>query len=599
MPELPRLSKWQVIFRNFEGSVWDTEGLGVRTARIQGAPISVPGPMAVSVANEISKLIELREQHESMSQRRRAQRAAAVEGEAESEGPPSDVLRQIEAHLNELRGEVPITVDVPTGSTEGLRVDPAQIEFYEVIDNSTISVNVYPRSFRCHWCGHYEIVDPESPRPLYCPCCRSFCPSCREQVTEPVNGTCPVCGSKTRRSLLDQFRYVFVCPRCASIEEFTPAIARLEDVRGHQIECPECHNGHLHFYIKDSFNTAFWRCTNSNCRFRNRTDDNRLNKFCRCHIRRGSDGEQGRPSIMKPIITSAPSISYPLIKSYLYLGAEPVNLANLKAEQEKQSSMDRHSWRLSDGLSEPDIRILADLGIKDSFTVPRINTSTVVYGYKSNVSSFPHVIEDYERMGQLFGSHNRYKAYLVNTVGRALVVVLDKERFVRLLRLTDTSYEAIVDDAINHLENDALQELLENPERVPLVTAFHALEHAYFKTVTRQVGLEVFGSKLLLRDCSIVLYEREEVGSGGLIQVTSGSQGAQFKRLIHGVWNAIKSCDQGCRNACPACVFVNDFYCQPFVPNEVERWLPPNSLLDRELAAGYMSPPMEGAGRSK
>lgn len=593
MPELPRLSKWQVIFRNYEGSVWDTEGLGVRTARIQGRLASVPNSVAISVAREISRLIELREQHESLSQGRRAQRAAAMEAEGQAEGPSSDVLHQIEAQLEELRGDMPIAVDVPTGAIEGLRVDPAQIEFCEVAGGSVISVNVYPRSFRCHWCGHYEIVDPETPRPLYCPCCHSFCPSCKQQVAEPVDGKCPICGTKTRRSLLDQFRYVFVCPRCASIEEFTPAIVRLEEVRGQLIECPECHQGHLHFYIRDSFNTAFWQCTNSKCRFHNRTDDNRLNKFCRCHIRRGPDGEEGRPSIMKPIITSAPSISYPLVKSYLYLGTEPVNLANLRAEHEKQSGMDRHSWRLSDGLSAPDIRILADLGIKDSFTVPSISTSTVVYGYKSNISSHPVVIEDYERMAQLLGSHNRFRAYFVNTIGRALVLVLDKERFLSLFGIAGTSYETIVDDAINHLENDALQEVLENPERVPIVTALHALEHACLQTVTRQVGLEVFGSKLLLRDCSIVLYEREEVGSGGLVQVTSGSQGAQFKRLILGVWNAIKSCDQGCRTACPACVFVNDFYCQPFVPDEVERWFPPNSLLDRELAAGYMSPPLE------
>lgn len=593
MLELPRLSKWQVIFRNYEGSVWDTEGLGVRTARVQGRPVNVPNEMQISVAREISQLIELEEEHYSLSRRIRAQHVAVTHGEAEPEGPSSEVTRQIEAQLQELRDTEPIVVDRPSILGEGLRVDPAQIEFSEVTDNAAIGVSIYPRSFRCHWCGHYIIVDPEAPSSLNCPCCQAFCPSCKEQIAEPIDGKCPSCGNRVKRSLLDQFRYLFVCPRCARFEEFTPAIVRLEEVRGQPIECPECHRGHLHFFIRDSFNTAFWQCTNRACRFRNRTDQNRLNKFCRCHIRQGPQGEPGQPSIMRPTITSAPSISYPLVNSYLYLGTEPVTLANLRTEHDAKTAVDRHSWRLSEGLSDPDRRILADLGIVDSFTVPSIRTSTVVYGYKSNISSYPVVIEQYERMAQLFGGRNRYRAYLVNTIGRALVVVFDKDRFLRLLGIVGTSYEAVVDDCIAHLQGDALQDLISSAEQLPVVGALHGLEHAFLQAVTRQVGLEVFGSKILLRDCSVIIYEREEVGSGGLVQVTSGSEGAQFKRLIFEVWNAVKGCDQDCRSACPACVFVNDFYCQPFVPSEVQRWLPPNSLLDRQLASVYMSPPIE------
>ncbi len=70
--------------------------------------------------------------------------------------------------------------------------------------------------------------------------------------------------------------------------------------------------------------------------------------------------------------------------------------------------------------------------IDEVFTVPEILTTTVVYGYQSGIFSFPVTIPDNERLAQFFkpSRGTRYRAYLVNTKGRGLVIKLNEDKIL-------------------------------------------------------------------------------------------------------------------------------------------------------------------------
>ncbi len=583
---LPKLSKWQALFRNFEGAVWDSDLASFRTQNIMGINFENPA-IAKDIAIEISGLVELRDEHYSFKR----ERMAVLTTEKKTEEISDEDFELIEAQLAEIRGTEEIKVISETPKSEldimKLRVDPSQIELKEITSESTINAHIFPLSFRCNKCGHFEIADPETTKKLECPCCFGYCPKCEEEIDDASKEDCPKCGTKLTRKEMEQFSYVFACPRCANLEEFTPTIERLQNIRGAPIQCPKCKKGHLHFWIKDSFQTARWFCSNQKCDY-----NERLNKFCKCHIRKGLNDEKGRPSIMKPTVTSASSIAYPLIRSYLYMGASHITLQNLLDQHEKTKSIDPYAWKLGEKISELDMKMISEIyGILDAYTVPKITTTTVVYGYKSGISSHPIEIKDNERMAGFFEYGRKFRAYVVNTEGRGLVIKINKEKLMSILRLNfgyseKDTYDKISEDTINYLNLEKFQFVLENPKNVPLVTILHAIEHAFFKCVMDLTGLEVFGSKILIKDCAIILYEREDVGAGGLLELTprSDSAASEFKKYLRIVKREIMNCSQLCKDSCPACIFINDFYCQPFMPNEITRWYPPNAILDRVIA---------------
>jgi len=297
---------------------------------------------------------------------------------------------------------------------------------------------------------------------------------------------------------------------------------------------------------------------------------------------------------MKPTPTSASSIAYPLIRSYLYMGTNYVTIESLENMHEETKGTDIYQWRLSEKVSDLDMKMISEIyDIEDVFTVPKITTITVVYGYKSGISSHPVIIPDNERLAKLFKHGRKYRVYVVKTEGRGLVIKLNKEKLLNFLQLKleydkIKSYDEIVHNEISFLLNGDFQYIIDNPDYTKLVSLLHALEHSFFKCAMNQVGIEIFGSKILMEDCAIVLYEREEVGSGGLTQLTLGEEGREFKKYLLEVGKDIENCPQLCNSACPACAYINDFYCQPFMPNEVERWFPPNSLLNRNLANQFL-----------
>ena len=117
-----------------------------------------------------------------------------------------------------------------------------------------------------------------------------------------------------------------------------------------------------------------------------------------------------------------------------------------------------------------------------------------------------------------------------------------------------------------------------------MVAALHTFEHAIFKQALAQVGLDDFGSKILLRDGVIVLYERRDIGYGGVVQLTAG-QG--FLQLMRGAKSIVEDCNHDCGKGCLACVYITDAWCMPFLRDEVG-WYPPNSLLMRRDAVAAL-----------
>jgi hypothetical protein len=226
--------------------------------------------------------------------------------------------------------------------------------------------------------------------------------------------------------------------------------------------------------------------------------------------------------------------------------------------------------------------------VLDAFLVSNVLSSTVVYGYSTRKGT----IKEEERLPQFFydDKGNRYRAYVVNEQGRALVIVLDKERLARAVQRDRPtaqwlSYDQLVEQEVSVLNTRGrFQQNIDTPEDFPLIAALHTLEHAVFKQAIAQVGLDDFGSKILLRDGVIILYERRDIGYGGVVQLTAGQC---FLQLMRGANSIIEECNHDCDKGCLACVYITDAWCMPFLPDEVG-WYPPNSLLMRRNAVAAL-----------
>lgn len=579
MSEIPKLTEWQVLFKNFEGAVSTTGNVTLRTSKIIGIIEDHPDEEILkALAKEISDCKSHLQNHYFEQQKNRAKQYPD-ESKKEIDFSKDD---DIDKQLKEMLGGHPEVIDKTPDDFTKYTVHPSQIELCYIDENTRLDTAVFPLSFRCFRCGHYELVNPQNPR-LTCPCCdEGFCVTCQKPMKQE-NGKCSECNNPIKKNPLNQFSYVFACPRCANLEELTPKRERLSKVQGTSIPCQgenPC-SGHMHFHMYGSFLNSFWKC--ETCNHKETVD-----KFCKCHIRKDVEsGYAGKASIMKPITTSAPSITSPLIKSYLYLGSSSVSCSTLQHSHEESKTTDSENWNLQN-LHVSDVKIINDkFGIEKSFTIPKITTLTIVYGYRSAISSHPIVIHDNERLAQLFQSGDKYFAYVVKTEGRGLVISLDKKKIMQILKnnslTTADSYEELAESTITFAATTNFQTLIENRDDLPLISLLHSIEHALFSSLMEITGLEDYGSKILISDGCIILYERGDLGIGGITQITKAPNGTEFKRLLRLTEHRLKACPQRCTDSCIACIFINDFNCQPYLPNEISRWIPPNSLLDRTL----------------
>lgn len=579
------ITKWQALF-NHEGSVWETDYASVRTVRIDGNPYDDP-IIRRKIAAYISGIKRREVQYATQkAERMRGQRRRSGMGESSAE--LSDDYGDFLEGLGLDESSVDSSVQLPDAQTTGDLVGSQDVDLIEVTDHSRIYVEIYPLTFRCRRCGHYQIMSGDGTHLV--------CPECQRKTDVSTKGRAPY---------LTQESLVFICPHCANIEELTPVGKMPKDARGGVFDCPKGCGGHLHFYRWGSLSTSYWRC--NRCRYTEKP----VRRNCSCSIYASADpsseantqpygpDQEATPSSqvwsMRLNPTSA-SNTYALQKTFVEVNKKDITLELLRAKRAQDEVAGKRSWKVDDllqGLDDFSRSIFRQTyDLSDAFTVSDVESSTVVYGYTTHVTS-NRPIQEGERLYKAFSTHaGRYRAYLIRSIGRGLVLVFDKAKIAGIAQLQvpateRRTYDELMDEELAYLTDGVFQENLDNPERFPLTSALHTIEHALFKKATDEAGLEVFASKVLARDAAVLLFERQDVGDGGIIQLVAGQQ---FLRLANAIYSELSGCGQDCERGCLSCTFITDFYCSPFLEAECPRWYPGNSFLDRRLARSVVGP---------
>jgi hypothetical protein len=578
-------------------TTWDADKVSVMTTEIEGRPLDdyeikkdiarelddIVGRISVYYYNRSLLMSRAIKEIEKPIKKEKSPDTGETDAELAELGLDSDYL---ELDRPEVRWE-----------RKPVNVTPNMVELIEITENSKIITSVFPRSFGCRYCGHFTIIDPDKNLDLECPCCKeqgmAYCKVCGSKVK--VDGKkCVKCRNDTTPIQLYQESIVNVCPRCANIMELAPLIFRPSDTNSEGVyECPECSKtkkdrkrkrvGHLHLDLGQNIGDAKWQCTNrKECNYQEN-----LTHYCSCGVYKVPEGEKKDISLMKPRPTAASNTSA-IAKTYISIGDNiEFDISKLRTRNIQDMSENRDtSWRLDEIPERIREMIKQTYKIKDAYTVSDIRTIMAVYGYVSNVT-VPGFDES-KRLRKHFKQQGRlkYKAYVVKTKGNGLVIELDKEHIAKVIGQYDSnaagrSYDEIIDEAIETMRLGEFQELIDNPDAqgLGIVSCLHAIEHSFLDTTVHQIGLDVFGSKIMLRDCAIIVFEREEIGEGGVYQLTLEDQFLRFMNNVRKKFDCLHDCD----DACIACVYTYDFNCQPYLQKEIRRWFPPNSILNRHL----------------
>ena len=565
------ITKWQALYHH-ERQVWETDYASVQTMGFDADRYD-DQTIKEWVAQHISEGEERRQAH-AQERGRRAEAQKKVVG---------DVAPVLETEYGGLLDELGIdleTTPLPTAKpllSKTPRVKASDIDLREIRDGTRIRVRIYPRTFVCSQCGHYQIVD-DATSDLICPCCKA------KMERE---------GRTSGFPRLHQEALIRICPRCAKVEELIPKGIDERHIRNGLLICPHC-GGHLHYYGRERVSTIFWRC--QRCGRRYPQWRRPIDRSCSCSI--WEPDEEGKRQVSKMYIDrTAASTTYALHFSLLRIKDEPVSLPALRQRHQDDRAEGIRTWHLNDylrGLSEPKQEWFhLVFPVREAFLVSGICSSTVVYGYSTHKA--PDQIKENERLPQFFRNKgtNTYRAYVVNEQGRALVILLNKERLAQAVQeeipvAQRHSYDELIAAEIKRLnEHRLFQENIDHPDATPLIAALHAIGHAILKQAVAQVGLDYFGSKILLRDGAIILYEKQDIGYGGVVQLTAG---AGFLELMNEVERTLSACPHDCEQGCLSCIYINDAWCMPFLPDEIQRWYPPNAILLRKKAMAAMRP---------
>lgn len=579
------LSEFQALYGNHDNCFLSHSGTRLRVDTLTGCTPMQHGPMQRYVAEAIDDAERDARNHSdrrSAQRRRRYGSSTSSDNDSDSTGENAQSAGNgsAAAALDEMLDgdstdqQTDSNTDYgsaasqsPTvqshNSTRSWVVPPSNVELLEIGENTTVKASIWPRTVRCGQCDHYEFLDASSRQTLSC-------------SDRGCSGT------------LYQYPIVFVCPRCASVDPLQPQAVSLDEGHVGPIACADCADGHYHLHHDSSLTTAEFRC--SSC-----GDSHDIERYCpECHIPSDESGNGGAPSVMKPTPVDASSIVSPMSKSALYLQDEHISLDALHATYDSRMP-DPYAWGL-DELGQAEREILRDFwGLTDLFTVPNVTSLTAVYGYQTRVSAQGTDISDAERLTQTFDHRNNMKrAYVVRTTGRGLVFDFDVERLYAFVAdsndtLEADNYEELASGELAAIEQTTVKDLVDGNHELLLVPLLHALEHGLYDAAGQEIGMDdVLGSKLLVEDGAVILYEREEVGAGGLAQLTLDESGGVLKKFLRNASEQLAHCGQLCTDGCPSCIYIDDFHCRPYLPTEVSQWIPPNALLDRDFAAEYI-----------
>jgi len=460
---------------------------------------------------------------------------------------------------------------------EEIVVEPNDIELVEVKDGTNVKVEPFPRTVRCED-GHFELAEPNDVlnENLRCHC---------DELHDHQTTIYPI---------------ILVCPRCAYIEHAGPAFdpedetdtlgVHLPDIPAwnqspydglsmRDLSCPEADcDGHLHIQNYDDVSSTEFVCqTNHSHRWE-------LEARCpRCHLQETSDDPE-ITSEMKPKVSDATTTRPRLIKDIYSDRGEGYD--QLDQANQDQRETDPYHWRMDDLEEVPDEILQTNYAIEEIFTVKTVDTVSAAYGYESVVDSINTSLEEKGRFMRTFrGDAARYRAFAVPQSGRGLVFKLNQEQLLNAAYdgSPPGNYKTVAKGEIHYL-HWLDEDLTDDTHELRLIPLLHAYLHALYKRALDVTGLEEFlTAKILIEDGALVLVEQQDIGTGGLTQLTLDSNGLTLVRALRGVEDALTECVRHCESGCPACVYVDDAHCHPFT-TEVERYVAANALLDREGA---------------
>lgn len=576
---MPRLSQYQVLLSAYPDKVRseDSHRVQVQTIRGNETPTNL-GPLADRLATVISDLdTEFYSYTADASTRQQAVYEQRDTDEETADEPASDDMPEAFRRYAERSSATDSTTEIDDGDEPIRSYDfsSSDIELAELGKNSEVVSVPFPRVYRCTdaSCGHFKVVKPDA-------------------MQQPVN--CPHSPHHQMR----RFPYLFVCPRCAHIEQASPHRWMQESIDGPEpsvvigeedtrdrIACPEdgC-SGHLHVDLGDRLAGVRFTCSE-------RRDHNAqfYGQCPTCH-KPAVDGEEEILSEMRPKPIDARHTQPLILEDIVRNDGSETSLETFyNASEEDKEKTETYHWNL-DAITTGSQTIFHDtFSLNDVFTVADVSSISAVYGYESVVDSRGTNLDTHGRLARTFSSNesNRERtAYIARREGRAIVFDLRKDVLADVVSDGNAEYEAIAARELEVLNELNTDEIANGETSLQLIPLLHAYQHALYQAAIEESGLEDFlAAKVLVEEGAIVLVEQRDVGAGGLSQITMNKMGNVLLRTLQRTEELLEDCSRDCTDACLSCVFINDARCHPFVSREVDGYIPANSLLDRHLAA--------------
>lgn len=573
---MTRLSPYQVLFSAYPGSIRSngSERVMVKTIRNYTNPDDL-GAMRERLATVLTELDSewVTYSNEAADRQRRAHEQ---EDDEEAAGTDPTDTNEMPEEFERFGAQEVDNESAGSSSTElgvEFEYEPSDIELAELRGDSKVVSVPYPRAYHCSnpSCGHFTIKSPENVSN------RGFCPH------------------NTSHREMRRFPYLFVCPRCAHIEQASPHRAlqnRMEgpvpqtviddDESPDQLTCPnETCSGHLDVHLGDRLSGVQFFCTECGANFGFEGD-------CpECH-KPSTDDEEAIVSEMRPKTIDA-NKTQPLLLEDISSPQGTTLDALRESSRSDQANNDIFHWDLDSVATESAETIRDTFGLTDVFTVSSVDSVSAVYGYEATVTSRGTDLNEQDRFARTFstsGSEYERRAYLTRRGGRGIVFEFEKEIVASVIGEGSASYDAIAEDELRLLNEEMDADEMAEDTQLQLVPLLHAYQHAIYQAAIEEAGLEDFlASKLLVKSGAIVLVEKRKVGAGGLSQVTANDTGGILLRTLQRAEEILSDCSRDCEDACLSCVFTEDASCHPFISREVSGYVPANSLLNRHLAS--------------
>jgi rubrerythrin len=602
--KLSTVSPSQVVFRSFPDACRNLPHGIVRVSTVTHPEEDLKGARARHVREVVAERIteEARrvKLHRREAQRRRQARRDMKKA-PDAEGTGDDTI--LDEIFGNLTDEDAHEESRAAGEEEMQPIRARSISFIQVDEQSVVRTRVFPRTFHCKACGHFIAIDPARP---------------------PARMRCPCCGNER----LLQEPIIFMCARCANVRELAPKAERIpeessgparrrrdtkrkprsvHDFLGGPPPCPDCQDGHIHLLKHDNNSVQQWEWRCSSCR---RYQEG-IQEICfDCLIPRGPARGSGNRDdagaaarsdfiFMNAFPASASNSLRPLIEVQMFIHDEPLDPRSLPTSAREMAKRWPDYFELRGGvgstLSTEEVQQVASTGISNAYLLDHLGVITTVYGYRAgSVANHPQSpVGEEDRLARFFSDPEgfaEYVCYGMLNEGAALVIELDKELIDQRLGLrgatkVGTVYDALVEQDRNALASMQVKDILQlSPDspRAALFRALHGMEHALLSSAIRRIGSDVLGSKLFLSAGIILIYEREKVGRGGVVQLVNKGKG--LLALLTSAADHVAGCAQGCSDGCPACTYVRDTFCQYEYADLGRSWLPANALLSRSRA---------------